>query len=140
LYPGKPFEEFGSQIVLTEGIFDALTVNQLSDKQALCTFGHKISAGQIQILKDIGTKSVILAWDYDSKKAMESAAKNLEMHGMQTKVFPFSHNDYWKNYDLGAMITSGMSWPIDKMQEMLLNELANPISCYDTKFLEWWMS
>lgn len=137
LRTGYPHRNFGSHIVLTEGIFDALAVNQLSDQQALCTFGHKLSQGQIEILQEIGTRSVTLAWDRDSKQAMINAATNLEMHGITTKLIPFIHDSFWTTCDLGTTITKCMSWSQDEMQTILLDELANPLSCHSPEFMRW---
>lgn len=137
LNPNALFKTFDSHIILTEGIFDALAVNQLSDQQALCTFGHKISIGQIQLLQNLEINSVTVAWDYDSKQAMANAVKNLEMYGIEAKVIPFIEKDYWINWDLGAMISTGMNWSIDQMQEILLNELKCPISVHEPEFVRW---
>ena len=91
--------------VLVEGIFDALAVVKLSPHEVFCTFGHKISAGQIRILKDMGIAKTILAWDRDSKRAMTHAAKNLEMAGIETSFIPFLYDSYWREHDLGDLMS-----------------------------------
>jgi hypothetical protein len=129
--------------VLVEGIFDALAVIKLSPHEVFCTFGHKISAGQIRILRDMGINKTILAWDRDSKQAMVHAAKNLETAGIEASFIPFWYDRYWQYHDLGDLIS-----PLDltclcirdsalTAKVLLSDNLENAIPCNSPETISW---
>jgi hypothetical protein len=61
-------------VVLVEGVFDAAGMWRLGIP-AFCTFGKKISEKQVQLLKDLGVRSLSLMWDADA--AVTSLQKRL---------------------------------------------------------------
>lgn len=67
------------QVIIVEGNFDKLNVDlfiekyKLQDKfSCVCTFGKKLSRGQINLLKERGVDSVIFLWDEDASKSMHN--------------------------------------------------------------------
>jgi len=129
-----------THVVLVEGIFDAYAVLKLTGWEVFCTFGHKLSSGQINLLRKRGVKKVTLAWDRDSKQAMITAAKNLEVASIEAGVIPFINESYWQKWDLGAMISVGDDAPCfttKELQRIATQELGNPISIGDPETVRW---
>lgn len=93
-------------IALVEGIFDAFMFNQLSDTwPALCTFGKKITQGQLKLLRKLRIAKVLLAWDYDARDEMLKARSVLEEWGFEVFLFPFI-DPLWQDRDLGSLTLS----------------------------------
>lgn len=57
--------EYRKHVVLVEGVFDAVALWKMH-VPALCTFGKKISDKQVQLLQQLGVKSVAIMWDADA--------------------------------------------------------------------------
>ncbi len=69
----------GSVVIICEGILDCLALRRLpKDYSAYACFSKHISADQIKLLKEWGATEVILFWDYEAKKEMKSAVKELK--------------------------------------------------------------
>jgi DNA primase len=63
------------RVAITEGPIDCVKAG----KSAVCTFGKKISATQIQKLKQVGVQNLDLMWDSDAIPEMEGTAKTLRV-------------------------------------------------------------
>lgn len=128
-------------VILTEGIFDAFAVNKLlPHKHAFCTFGHKLSPGQIRILKDLDVENVTLAWDRDSKKHMITAARNLEAAGINARVIRFLKESYWQHHDLGDMVAEEHRKFQSVMARGLQQELDAALPVDDPEIISWTIS
>jgi hypothetical protein len=138
LWPLGMYTAWHNEVVLTEGIFDALAINKLSAYHGLCTFGHKISAGQLTLLKNLGIDEVILAWDRDSKRPMYYAAKELEEYGIMVKYFPFT-NSHWLVHDLGDLIQANYPNNLSFLEAstILQRELNSAIPSHDPNVISW---
>ena len=55
----------GEQVVMVEGVFDALCIQQVN-KNVVATLGTNLSAHQRGLLRDAGVKMVYLMWDGDA--------------------------------------------------------------------------
>ena len=77
-----------STCVLTEGPFDVIKMEMSGIKNSLCTFGAKISDAQIDILKNIGIKNVILAYDADMPgiRAAQRVSQKIEKNLLSVSI------------------------------------------------------
>jgi hypothetical protein len=98
-----PYKHEQVPVMLVEGIFDAAAAKYASPIPAFCTFGKKISLGQIKLLKTMGVKDIVLAWDNDARREMMDASGLLETHGFRVVLFPFV-NQFWKTHDMGDLL------------------------------------
>lgn len=128
-----PFAHDGTPVVLTEGIFDAWAVSAFTTFHAFCTFGKKLSIGQIKLLLTMGVKEIILAWDYNARKEMMDAAQHLEEYAFTVTLFPFI-DVFWRSCDLGDTLTK-----LTKMQASIIleAELTNTISKHSPLAMTW---
>jgi len=117
-------------IVLVEGIFDALAVEKFTKFKALVTFGKKISKAQIQLLKKLCKKHVIIAWDFDAKKQIKAAVQQISGRFDTISVFPFIWRK-WNIFDLGSILKE------KKYYTQLQHELNNPVPIESTDYLKW---
>jgi hypothetical protein len=128
------------RVVLTEGIFDALAVNfgamDTHYFTGLCTFGKKISEGQIDLLRNLKVKDVILAWDKDAKKASKRAVETLK-EDFSVSVFPYN-SPIWNHYDLGDTISLAKG-PIPIKDGIVEEELKQAIPVESSLYLSWLM-
>jgi len=123
--------KFSKIVVLTEGVFDALAVNKFTDYQAVCTFGKKLSNGQINLLRNLGVKHIILAWDLDAKKQIKRIVDVLRGR-FKISVFPFQ-SPIWKTNDFGDVLSSKDTIKINALK----SELDKSIDTQSTQFLSW---
>ena len=91
---------YGTEVVLVEGVLDALAVRRLGKPvSAYATFSKKISREQIKLLKSWGVESVVLFWDKkDAKKEMHKATNAMKL---QFAVSVASQTNWGKNLDCG---------------------------------------
>ena len=123
--------EIPETLVLTEGVFDCLAVNKLTDHQAVCTFGKKLSNGQIGLLRELGVKHIILAWDMDAKKQIKKIVEVLRGR-LDVSVFPFQ-SPAWEENDFGDVLKSRDPHLIECLQ----NELDGAIHSQSAQFVAW---
>lgn len=116
--------------VITEGIIDAMSVRRLgSPFSAYCTFGKSISYDQIQILKGMGVKTVILFWDPEERRDMARALEDLKMQFDELYVPRF---DEWpEGKDPGDMMT------YEDGDICLEKALVDPIDVQSTEYIAW---
>lgn len=126
--------KFGSVLVLTEGVFDALAVNKLTSFQALCTFGKKVSVDQIDMLKKLGVRTLIMGFDKDAKKQIKALSNKLKV-SFDVYFFPFK-SPIWQNEDFGDILKN----PTPQRIELLESELRSPIHCDSLDVIGWSMS
>jgi len=115
--------------VLSEGIFDA-KATWLSGFPGRCTFGKKISDGQIELLKQLEVKAVVLAWDKDAKDEIKAATAKLLDAFDHVSVFPF-RDPCWVKYDLGDALTSSIS------PERIGEEIRQAVRVDSPEFIGW---
>lgn len=120
--------------VLTEGIFDAIATLNFCGRilafRTFCTFGKKISDGQIDLLRQVGVKEVTIAWDRDAKTEIQAAAEKLSAEFNQVLVFPFNSSK-WENHDLGDTLRGRVP------PELIEKELNAAIDVQSNEFIAW---
>lgn len=127
-----PFSKpYGSEVVLVEGIIDALAVRRVSGVSSYATFGKRISEDQIQVLKQWEVESVVL-W-YDKKDAlsdMKRAVEQLKMHFKQ--VFVLRLEDWPADKDAGNCLSD------TRGTAMIEEALTQRINVYDPlEYAKW---
>lgn len=71
----------GTTVILSEGTLDTVALRRLpKEYAAYACFSKHISKDQIKLLEEWGVTDVILFWDYEAKKEMRSAVKELRTH------------------------------------------------------------
>ena len=120
--------------VLVEGVPDAHAVNTLTEHQAFCTFGKKISNLQMGLLSQLGVEQIILAWDCDAKEQIKRAVEKLAGR-FEVFVFPFRAAG-WQAFDFGDVLARKMDDP-DCAQQILVEELACPLPVESPEYCAW---
>ena len=118
-------------VVLTEGIFDALAVIKHTNFFAVCTFGKKLSRKQIQLLKNLGVESVILAYDKEAKKQILSIGQSIT-DVFDVYLFPFK-SKVWNTMDFGTVLEK----PTDDIIQLLEDELCAAIPIDSPEIIGW---
>lgn len=72
--------EFGGEVILVEGMFDALGALSAQSKRVLCTYGNHITLNQVKVLLSLDIKKIYLAWDLDARKEIDIAAERLKKY------------------------------------------------------------
>lgn len=116
--------------VITEGIIDAMSIRRLgSPFSAYCTFGKSIGYDQVQILKDMGVKCLIMFWDPEERRDMARAIEKLKMQFNELYVPRF---DEWpEGRDPGDMLT------YEDGEVCLEKALVDPIDVQSTEYVAW---
>lgn len=90
-------KSLGKEVVLVEGVFDALGVRSMG-YSALCTFGKKITSPQIGLLKRLNIEKVILAWD---PEAVNDIIRGSEKLKLNFDVFTLNYSKKGEEWDPG---------------------------------------
>jgi DNA primase len=105
-------EDETDTVILVEGVFDVIALTrklELYDSTQIAvvaTFGKKISQTQIYKLQAKGVKTVIVGFDGDAVKAINSAAGQLNEYFdtfityIDTPDADFDSLDFWEIYDV----------------------------------------
>jgi len=125
LWPAVP-PITGQQVVLVEGVFDALAVRK-AGYSAYAVFSKKISPPQLRLLKGWGITDVIL-W-FDKKDALPEMVKAVEKLKMIfDKVSVPSLQEWPKDKDTGDMLLSG-----EHGSDIIRDTLSKCIDVYNTQ-------
>ena len=122
--------QLSDSVVLTEGIVDAYAINQLTSFSALACFGKKISDHQIELLKKLNIRKVILAWDHEAREKTKRTTEQLLPHFSKVQVFPFKHPG-WFRYDFGDALRSFT------LRSIISNECQSSIDVLTPAFCAW---
>lgn len=119
-------------VVIVEGIFDAIAMWRC-DRPAVCTFGKKITDAQVNLLRQIGIKKVILAWDPDAQKEIEDAAKRLQttFDVYVADLTKCIENTNTSKIDPGKVLVQ------DNMRNWLRMVIDTAFSVHDPEFFKW---
>lgn len=98
-----PFvKPYGTEVVLVEGVIDALAVRRLEKVSAYATFGKAVSKKQRELLQMWGVEKVIMAWDKkDAKKETERTVKDLKDY---FDVYVATQEDWPNELDCGGCL------------------------------------
>jgi DNA primase len=88
LYPLDVVKDF-TQVILVEGIFDALNMHDMGYSSTLCIFGtNNFNAGKAKLLDEYGCRHVIIMMDGDSpgRQAAVKIQKLLSQRSIHTSI------------------------------------------------------
>lgn len=72
--------------VITEGVFDAISVRRVPGVSAYASFSKKISKDQMRVLMSWDVEEIIVFWDNDAKNDIKAAIPDLKMRFDKVKI------------------------------------------------------
>ena len=130
-----PMQTDGDTVYLVEGVFDALGCIK-AGKNALCTFGNKITNNQINLLKKLNVKKVILAWDPTAYREID-----LYLHKLRTcfSTFVVDFSEFLNKS--GKKIDPGEALVDEDIMHKLSGYLDSAIiDTYSSSYINWYMN
>lgn len=89
---------YNGTMIVTEGPIDVLKLVTGGISNCVASFGCRLTNEQIELLRQVGTYKVVLAYDDDEagQKGMRQAARTLELQGIEAwrLVFNEGYNDF----------------------------------------------